>query len=87
MDVFSKNRSFYDQIIRLDAEELQRPTEVLISFREAYHLYEIRKMLWNLVETALTTENEAFEQAAHREALLVFYGQLEEVMEAVYSLH
>ena len=84
MSIYSRHKSFFNQPIRLNREEILSPDGVIRTFCNAHHLYEIRQHLWNLVETAISTENELYEEAEKRSALLFFYGQLEEVIEAVY---
>jgi len=84
MSIYSRHKSFFNQPIRLNREDMLNPDSVIQTFCNAHHLYDIRQHLWNLVETAISSENELYEEAETRSALLFFYGQLEEVIEAVY---
>lgn len=45
-------------------------------------MYEVRTRLWNLVETALTSDNIQFHEPCERLSLVHFYGQLERLIEA-----
>ena len=77
-------RDFYNESIRLREDQLTDPESVLDEFFVDYQMVEVRQQLWDLLETALTSENTAFAEAPQREALLLFYYRLEEVMEAVF---
>lgn len=82
---FSKHRNFYNTFIRLETEEIDHPESVIATFCGDYQLFEIRQQLWDLVETALTTENSAFSEARQRESVMLFYNKLEEVLEANFA--
>jgi len=84
MVTFAKHRNFYNELIRLEREEISHPESVMKVFCADYQLFEIRQRLWDLVETALTTDNSAFSEAGQREAILLFYNRLEEVIEATF---
>ena len=84
MSLFEQNKEFYNRPIRLTLSEQKNPDSIINGFCGAHHLYEIRKYLWDLLETALTTNEGVFQDAESRQAILVFYAHLEELMEAIY---
>ena len=84
MNFFTRHKAFFDQPIRLEREEIAQPEAVMQAFCGAYHLHETRQRLWDLLETALTSENTPFQDAEARTNIMLFYNQLEELLEAVY---
>jgi hypothetical protein len=82
MNHFQDYPAFYNQPIRLSAEEKAKPLEVLREFFEICHLSEPRQLLWNMVETALKADYTLYDQAEERSRLLWFYRELEMVLEA-----
>jgi hypothetical protein len=49
-------------------------------------MYEVRTRLWNLVETALTSDNIQYHEPSERLSLIHFYGQLEGLIEATMKI-
>ncbi len=49
-------------------------------------MYEVRTRLWNLVETALCSDNIQYHEPSERMSLIHFYGQLEELIEATMKI-
>lgn len=49
-------------------------------------MYEVRTRLWNLVETALTSDNIQYHEPCERLSLIHFYGQLEGLIEATMKI-
>ena len=84
MTVFTRHKAFFDQPIHLETEEIAQPETVIRAFCGAFHLHETRQHLWDLLETALTSDNTAFQDAETRNNIMLFYNQLEELLEAVY---
>jgi hypothetical protein len=84
MGIYAQNKAFFNQPIRLEKEEMANPDLVIEAFRNAHHLHEIRQYLWDLLETAITTENTAFQDASSRNHILFFYQELESLIEAIY---
>ncbi len=83
MNVFEQNKDFYNNPIRLSPDQLQDPLKVLREFFIDFHLYESRALLADWLQTALTTPNSQFAEAAERNAIAVFAEKLEELLEAV----
>lgn len=81
-----QHRPFLNSILRLDAHEQQHPLEVLQYFTATYELRDIRLLLHQLAETALTTKNEAFSRSKERARVARFARQVEELIEAVHLL-
>jgi len=82
MQHYQRHRAFYDQPIYLTEEETADPVSVIHSFFGAYHLHEIRQLLAECVETALTSENAFYGEAGPRDGLVCFHRQLEYMIEA-----
>jgi hypothetical protein len=49
-------------------------------------LAEIRRLLWQMVETSLAVPYSVFDEASHRQTLLWFYRELETALEAGWLL-
>ncbi len=87
MGYYAQHKDFYNQPIRLDNQQLEEPFDVIQSFCGAYQLHEIRQHLWDFLETAVITENFAFDEADKRNSIFLFYQQLEEALEALYIIN
>jgi hypothetical protein len=83
MQHFYDNKEFFNQPVLTGA---QNPYEIIKAYFEDREMYEVRIRLWNLVETALTSDNIQFSEAAERLSLIHFYGQLEELVEATMKI-
>ncbi len=83
MSHFKDHPEIFNQLIRLGDED---PETVIKNFFIAYKLCEIRQHLWDLVEVAITTDNDVFEDSRNRNNIVWFYRQLEEALEAVLKL-
>lgn len=64
----------------------QNPYETIKAYFEDREMYEVRIRLWNLVETALTSDNIQFHEPSERLSLIHFYGQLEGLIEATMKI-
>jgi hypothetical protein len=84
MSHFLEQPGLFDQPIRLEAGERREPFRVMEAFFVDYRLYEWRHYLWNIVETCLGTDNDAFAEPGERASLLLHYKDLEELLEAVW---
>lgn len=85
MNPFQSHPDFYNRPIRLSPEETE-PLEVLQSFFQNCPLAEVRRILWQMVETSLVVPYSVFDEAGHRQTLLWFYRELETVLEAGWLL-
>jgi len=74
-------------IDRLSEEEKENPLQVLHNFCDAYHLQEVRNILWEWLVTALGKTHSIYDEAKERSNLTFFYENIEELIEAVYLLH
>ena len=79
MQRFYDNKEFFNKPVLTGA---QNPYEIIKTYFQDREMYEVRIRLWNLVETALTSNNIQFSEAEERLSLIHFYGQLEELIEA-----
>lgn len=83
MNLFEQNKDFYNQPIRLTAEQIDNPVIVLEDFFSNFHLYESRELLADWLRAVLTTPNAQFAEASERSGIVVFAEKLEELLEAV----
>jgi len=82
MNYFQTHPGFYDEPIRLSEEEKGEPLEILRSFFQNCPLSQIRRLLWQMVETSLAVPYSVFDKASERQTLLWFYREVETVLEA-----
>jgi hypothetical protein len=86
MSHFLEQPGLFDHPIRLGPAERREPFRVLEGFFTDYRLHEWRHHLWNIIETCLGTDNDAFAEPDERANLLQHYKDLEELLEAVWLL-
>jgi hypothetical protein len=86
MNPFISHPDFYNQPIHLDRGEKNSPVEVMEDFFDSYCLYEVRQVLWDMVQTAVTTDNYLFSDFDRRDFLFLFYEKLEKLLEASFLL-
>lgn len=84
---FQRFKDFYNQPILLSPEQQQDPAQVLQEFCSAFHLHEMRRVLAELMEVAITTSNEAYSEPRQRKDIVFVCGKIEELIEAAYILH
>jgi hypothetical protein len=77
-----EQKELFDRILLLGEEEVREPIVVFERFFGDYRLHECRCILWNMVETCLTTENTEFSDPGERANLLLNYRNLERILEA-----
>jgi hypothetical protein len=86
MNPFISHPDFYNQPIHLDRGEKDSPVEVMEDFFDSYCLYEVRQVLWDMVQAAVTTDNYLFSDFDRRDFLFLFYEKLEKFLEAGFLL-
>lgn len=86
MSPFLEQKELFDKILHLSEKEQQDPMLAIEQFFADYRLHECRHHLWTMVETCLTTENPAFNDAEARADLLLHYQNLERFLEAGAAL-
>jgi hypothetical protein len=64
----------------------QNPYQTIKAYFDDREMYEVRIRLWNLVETALCSDNIQFHEPSERMSLIHFYGQLEKLIEATMKI-
>jgi hypothetical protein len=64
----------------------QNPYQIIKAYFDDREMYEVRTRLWNLVETALCSDNIQYHKASERMSLIHFYGQLEGLIEATMKI-
>ena len=75
---------FFNQPVRLTKKQRKHPEKVILDFFTAYHLDDLRNMLWQWMEAAVVSDGDQFESASDRGNLLFFYRNLELMAEAAY---
>ena len=83
MQRFYTHRDFFNKPV-LTGD--QNPYDIIKTYFEDREMYEVRIRLWNLVETALTSDNIQFDEPSERLSLIHFYGQLEGLIEATMKI-
>jgi hypothetical protein len=86
MNPFINHPEFYNRPIRLDKDERDSPVEVMEDFFDSYRLHEVRQILWDMVQTAVTTDNYLFNDFDRRDFLFLFYEKLERFLESGFLL-
>lgn len=86
MNHFTHHPAFYNQPIRLSAEEQAQPLAVIKEFFEVCPLSQGRQLLWHMAENALRADYTLYDSAKERSQLLWFYRELERTMEACVVL-
>jgi hypothetical protein len=72
----------FDQVLLLAEEETKDPICVFERFFSDYRLHECRHILWAMVQTCLTTDNDEFGDPAERADLLLRYQDFQRLLEA-----
>lgn len=85
MHPFDLHPEFYNKPILLTEEELANPMIVLHQFFEDYHLIEVRKHLHSLLEVAITSSNDLYNEANERNAAVCFCERIVKLVEAAWS--
>ncbi len=80
---FEENQEFFNKPILTGSRE---PFGIIRTFFEDIQMYEVRQRLWNLVETAIVSDNIQFSEADDRQSLLNFYTRVEELVEAAMKI-
>jgi hypothetical protein len=83
MHHFEVYQEFYNKPILTGSEG---PFGIIHTFFEDIQMHEVRQRLWNLVETAITSDIIQFSEAEDRQALLNFYCRIEELVEAALKI-
>ena len=84
---FELNKDLFSKPISLSKAEIKDPNIVFYAFFDCYHLYKARQILWDWLETALTSENYSFENAMDRNRLIWFSQHVEKMMEAAHLMN
>ena len=82
---FTDHPKFYNKPIILIEDDAD-PLIVINRFFSDFTLSEIRSILWNWFETAITSENDYYNEAEDRATLLYQYRRIEELIEAAFII-
>jgi len=84
MELFDSHPEFYNKPIWIS--EKTDPLTTIKRFFEDYTLSEIRCILWEWFEVAVTSENDTYSEPEERANLLCQYHNIEILIEAAYIL-
>jgi hypothetical protein len=77
--LFDQNLTVLDHLMAMQAIQ---------EFHDNYKLSDCRQLLWNLLDTALTTENSYFtDDAFHRAEIMTFVQSVEDLIEVFHFLY
>ena len=83
MQPYSSHKEFFNKPVFTGD---QNPYETIKNYFDDREMYEVRSRLWNLIETALTSNNIQYHEPSERLSLIHFYGQLEGLIEATMKI-
>lgn len=86
MDHFRSHPELYNKPIRLDEKKVI-PIKIIKKFFQDFTLSEIRQILWDWFEVAITSENDQYAESEERANLLYRYHRIEELVEAAFILY
>ena len=72
---------------KLTEEEFRNPLAAIASFFDYAHLPEVRELFWLLLKTTVTGSYSTLLTNSERSDLLLFFEQLEKLIEATHLLH
>jgi hypothetical protein len=70
-----------------NSSQIQDPYVVLEDFFSCFDLYYIRKVLWDWLVVALSSESGTFNSGYSRSNLIYFYERVELLIEAANEIH
>jgi hypothetical protein len=73
---------WYNEPLRLNEEETNKPVLVLDEFFQCYHLNEVRQTLWQWLVAALSSPGSVADDPHERNNHLYFYEKIESLVEA-----
>lgn len=77
---------WYNIPVKLAEEQRQHPYAVIHEFFSTYHLDDLREILSEWVQVAVTADNSVYPNAQDRSNLFHFYKSLEIFIEAAFAL-
>jgi hypothetical protein len=83
MQPFHDHKEFFNKAVFTGD---QNPYQIIKAYFDDREMYEVRTRLWNLVETALCSDNIQYHEPSERMSLIHFYGQLEGLIEAAMKI-
>jgi hypothetical protein len=86
MSPFQLQSEFYNLPIRLSAEQLDNPANVLKDFFTDYNLSEVREILNINAEVCLTSDIHPYEAGERRADFMNFQQKLELLLEAAFLM-
>ena len=87
MRTTNKHPQWYNQPLRLNAEEKQNPVLIFDDFFECYHLNEVREILWNWMVEVLSSTHGISIDAHDRSNHIYFYEKIEVLVESAFIIH
>jgi hypothetical protein len=83
MSHFHNHFEFFNQPVWLTNKQQEKPYEVLKDFLDDYKLFELRHLLYKIVEACMTADNPHFSNPEQRANLLLLQVKVEMLFEAV----
>jgi hypothetical protein len=77
----------FNRIIHLTKDQKRQPKEVLADFFQSYHLRELRVMVRDWFDAAISSDYSVYEKGLERSNLHHLYQQIEQLIEASYIIH
>jgi hypothetical protein len=87
MSHFQQQKEFYNQPVRLSAQQKANPYLVFDKFFGDYHLWEIRDWFSQIGEVCLTVEDHPFCEPNIRANLLLLHKNIELLFEAAFVIN
>jgi hypothetical protein len=86
MTIHRQSKDYFKKSYRITEELQQAAVQVLSDFFDYMHLQNARQALADMLEVALITSSEKFDQPVQRANAIYFCKKLEELTEAAYVL-
>jgi hypothetical protein len=87
MKTLNTHPHWYNQPLRLTAEQTQNPNLVLDDFFECYHLKEVREIMWQWVTEAVSSPHSQSNDPHERNNYMFFYEKMESLVEACWIMN
>lgn len=87
MKHFEQHEVFYDNIIRLNQQEQEKPLEVIEDFFDCCDLEKCDKTIRNMLELAFYTPNTVYDNGDERFNLICFCRRIIDVLEAAWLIY
>lgn len=83
---YNKHPQWYNQPLRLNAEQRRNPLEVFEEFFQCYHLNETRQTMWEWLAEVISSPHKISSDPHDRDNHMYFYERVEELIEAAFII-